>query len=76
MMVAIVMEAMMAVAAPAIKEVGHLSRSFVLLDLGHHHSFQSKKNLEATMPLMMPFVQSILFSMCLLNLQETQVVCR
>jgi hypothetical protein len=26
-------------------------------------------------PLMMPFVQGILFSMHLVNLQETQVVC-
>jgi hypothetical protein len=51
------METMMAaVAVPAIKEVGRLSRCFVLLNLGHHLSFQSKKNLEATMPLMMPFV--------------------
>jgi hypothetical protein len=29
-----------------------------------------------TMPLMMPFIQGILFSMCLVNPQETQVVCR
>jgi hypothetical protein len=28
-----------------------------------------------TSPLMMPFVQGVLFSMCLLNSQETQVVC-
>jgi Sec-independent protein secretion pathway component TatC len=28
-----------------------------------------------TLPLMMPFVQGILFGMCLVNLQETQVVC-
>jgi hypothetical protein len=28
-----------------------------------------------TMPLMMPFVQGILFGMCLVNSQETQVVC-
>jgi Sec-independent protein secretion pathway component TatC len=27
------------------------------------------------MPLMMPFAQGILFDMCLLNSQETQVVC-
>ncbi len=27
------------------------------------------------MPLMMPFIQGILFSMHLLNSQETQVVC-
>jgi hypothetical protein len=26
-------------------------------------------------PLVMPFVQGVLFSMCLVNLQETQVVC-
>jgi hypothetical protein len=75
-MVAIVMETMMAVAAPRIKEVGHLSSCLVLLNLvGHHGSFQSKKNLEATTPLMMPFVQGILFGMHLLNSQETQVVC-
>jgi hypothetical protein len=29
-----------------------------------------------TMPLVMPFVQGILFGMRLVNLQETQVVCR
>jgi hypothetical protein len=29
-----------------------------------------------TMPLMMPFVWGVLFSMCLVNLQETQVVCQ
>jgi hypothetical protein len=28
-----------------------------------------------TLPLMMPFVQGILFGIHLLNLQETQVVC-
>jgi hypothetical protein len=28
-----------------------------------------------TSPLVMPFVQGILFGMCLVNLQETQVVC-
>jgi hypothetical protein len=28
-----------------------------------------------TSPLMMPFIQGILFSMHLLNSQETQVVC-
>jgi hypothetical protein len=28
-----------------------------------------------TSPLMMPFVWGILFGMCLLNSQETQVVC-
>jgi hypothetical protein len=28
-----------------------------------------------TSPLMMPFVQGILFGMCLVNLQATQVVC-
>jgi hypothetical protein len=27
------------------------------------------------LPVVMPFVQGILFSMCLVNLQETQVVC-
>jgi hypothetical protein len=26
-------------------------------------------------PLMMPFIQSVLFGMCQVNLQETQVVC-
>jgi hypothetical protein len=29
-----------------------------------------------TTPLVMPFVQGILFGMFLVNLQETQVVCR
>jgi hypothetical protein len=29
-----------------------------------------------TMPLMMPFVRGFLFGMHLVNLQETQVVCR
>jgi lipopolysaccharide export system protein LptC len=28
-----------------------------------------------TVPLVMPFVRGVLFSMCLVNLQETQVVC-
>jgi hypothetical protein len=28
-----------------------------------------------TMPLVMPFIWSVLFSMCLVNPQETQVVC-
>jgi hypothetical protein len=27
------------------------------------------------MQLMMPFIQGVLFGMCLVNLQETQVVC-
>jgi hypothetical protein len=42
-----VMETMVAGAvavATAIKEVGHLSSCVVLLYLGHHLSFQSKKN--------------------------------
>jgi hypothetical protein len=72
-MVAIVLETMVAVTT--IKEVGRLSSCFVLLDLGHHLSFKSKKNLEATMPLMMPFIWGVLFGMHLVNLQETQVVC-
>jgi hypothetical protein len=72
-MVAIVMETM--VAAITIKEVGRLSSCFVPLDLGHYLSFQSKKNLEAMMPLMIPFVWGILFGMHLVNLQETQVLC-
>jgi hypothetical protein len=46
-MVAIVMETM--VVATAIKEVGRLSSCFVLLNLGHHLSFQSPKKLEAAM---------------------------
>jgi hypothetical protein len=29
-----------------------------------------------TSPLVMPFIWGVLFSMCLVNLQETQVVCR
>jgi hypothetical protein len=28
-----------------------------------------------TVPLVMPFIQGVLFGMCLVNLQETQVVC-
>jgi hypothetical protein len=28
-----------------------------------------------TVPLVMPFVQGVLFGMCLVNSQETQVVC-
>jgi hypothetical protein len=44
------MEAMMVVAATtAIKEVGHLSSCFVLLDLGYHLSFQIPKKLEAVL---------------------------
>jgi hypothetical protein len=42
-----VMETMVAgvvAVATAIKEVGHLSSCVVLLYLGHHLSFQSKKN--------------------------------
>jgi hypothetical protein len=46
-MVAIIM--MAAAVATAIKEVGHLSSCFVLLDLGHHLSFQSPKKLEAAL---------------------------
>jgi hypothetical protein len=42
----------------------------------HHLSFQSKKNLEATIPLVIPFIWGVLFGMHLVNLQETQVVCR
>jgi hypothetical protein len=41
-MVAIIMEAMnVAAVVTAIKEVGCLSSCFVLLNLGHHLSFQS-----------------------------------
>jgi hypothetical protein len=29
-----------------------------------------------TTPLVLPFVRGILFGMCLVNSQETQVVCR
>jgi hypothetical protein len=36
-------------AATAIKEVGCLSSCFVLLNLGHHLSFQSSKKLEAVL---------------------------
>jgi hypothetical protein len=36
------METMMAAVAPTIKEVGHLSSCFVLLNLGHHLSFQKE----------------------------------
>jgi hypothetical protein len=44
-MVAIVMETMMVAVAPAIKEVGRLSSCFAYpFNLGHHLSFQSKKN--------------------------------
>jgi hypothetical protein len=75
-MVVIVKETMVVVAAmTTIKEVGCLSSCFVLLNLAHHLSFQSPNNLEATMPLMMPFVWGILFGMHLLSSQETQVVC-
>jgi hypothetical protein len=75
-MVAIVMETMTAVvAAPAIKEFGHLSICLVFLYLGHHLSLPIQKNLEATMPLMMPLVWGVIFSMHLLNSQQTQVVC-
>jgi hypothetical protein len=65
-----------AMVATGIKEVGRLSSCLVLLYLRHHLSFQSKKNLEATMALVMPFVRGVLFGMHLVNLQETQVVCR
>jgi hypothetical protein len=65
-----------AMVGTGIKEVGQLSSCLVLLYLRHHLSFQSKKNLEATMALVMPFVQGVLFGMHLVNLQETQVVCR
>jgi hypothetical protein len=65
-----------ATVATRIKEVGRLSSCLVLLYLRHHLSFQSKKNLEATMALVMPFVWGVLFGMHLVNLQETQVVCR
>jgi predicted permease len=47
--IAIVMEAMMVMAANAIKEVGNLSSCCVLLNLGHDLSFQSPKKLEATL---------------------------
>jgi hypothetical protein len=67
--------ALAAVVATGIKEVGQLSSCLVLLYVHHHLSFQSKKNLEATMPLVMPFVWGILFGMRLVNSQETQVVC-
>jgi hypothetical protein len=44
------MEAMMVAAVTtAIKEVGCLSSSFVLVDLGHHLSFQIPKKLEAVL---------------------------
>jgi hypothetical protein len=65
-----------ATVATGIKEVGKLSSCLVLLYLCHHLSFQSKKNLEATMALVMPFIQGVLFGMHLVFSQETQVVCR
>jgi hypothetical protein len=65
-----------ATVATGIKEVGQLSSCLVLLYLCHHLSFQSKKNLEATMALVMPFVRGVLFGMHLVFSQETQVVCR
>jgi hypothetical protein len=65
-----------AMVATGIKEVGQLSSCLVLLYLRHYHSFQSKKNLEATMALVMPFIQGVLFVMHLVNSQETRVVCR
>jgi hypothetical protein len=34
-----------------------------------------KKEMMMTSPLVMPFILGILFGMCLVNLQETQVVC-
>jgi hypothetical protein len=77
--VAIVLETIVvwaATVASGIKEVGQLSSCLVLLYLHHHLSFQSKKNLEARMALVMPFVWGVLFGMHLVNLQETQVVCR
>jgi hypothetical protein len=44
------MDAMMAVAVTTtIKEVGRLSSCFVLLDLGHHLSFQIPKKWEAVL---------------------------
>jgi hypothetical protein len=76
--VAIVLETIVASAAmvaTSIKEVGGLSSCLVLLYVRHHLSFQSKKNLEATMPLVIPFVWGVLFGMRLVNLQEIQVVC-
>jgi hypothetical protein len=72
--VAILIETM-AVAVDTIKEFGCLSTCLVLLHLGHHLSFPNKKILEAMTPLMMPFVQGILYGMHLLILQETQKVC-
>jgi hypothetical protein len=52
----------------SIKEVGWLSSCLVLCYICHHLSFQYKKNLEATMLLVMPFVWGILFGICLVNL--------
>jgi hypothetical protein len=69
------MAASVAMVVTGIKEVGQCSSCLVLLYVCHHLSFQSKKNLEATMPLVMPFVQGILFGMCQVSLQETLVVC-
>jgi hypothetical protein len=74
-MVAIVLEMMVAVVVTTIKEVGPLSSCLVLLYVCHHLSFHSKKNLEATMPLTMPFVWGVLFGMHLVNWEETHVVC-
>jgi hypothetical protein len=67
--VAIVLETMAAsttMVATGIKE---------LLSIHHHLSCQSRKNLEAIMPLVIPFVWCILFGMGLVNSQVTQVVC-
>jgi hypothetical protein len=77
--VAIVLEMIVvwvATVVTGIKEVGQLSSCLVLLYLCHHLSFQSKKNLEATMVLVMSFVWGVLFGMRLVNSQETQVICR
>jgi hypothetical protein len=69
------MAASVAMVVTGIKEVGQCSSCLVLLYVRHHLSFQSKKILEATMPLVMYFVQGILFGMHQVNLQETLVVC-
>jgi hypothetical protein len=63
--VAIVLEAIVASAAMVaigIKEVARLSSCLVLLYVCHHLSFQSKKNLEATMPLVIPFIWGVLLA--------------
>jgi hypothetical protein len=55
---------------------GHTLVAIVLETMAAAEDLHCQMTTMTLMPLMMPFVQGVLFGMHLVNSQETQVVCR